>query len=412
MADRDELVALLVGGGRAGTAGDREALDAAVDRLLIAWSATGSAMVAGAVDRVFTTVLGSMWEGGWQPAEVVRAVRRPLTTRHVDLATTAVAAEPAAGRDDQPPAWRAQIDELGVSRWWGSADWFSAWRQRARLDMAESLVTTLETLGVMLGLPRTERLLPPPSAWRIGMWIPEGVDDPVLTKVRSLLAKAESTDFEAEAESCTAKAQELMRRHAIDEALAAPGAAGDSAGTGARPLPQARRIPVDDPYASAKSSLLASVAAANDVRCVWDSRMAAMTAIGFATDLEAVEALFTSLLVQATRQMVAERTGDRTRAFRHSFILAFASRIGERLAEAAEATRVAVEAERSVSLLPVLAGRRELVDEAVTEMFPRLGRHRQRSATSAEGWRAGRAAGDGADLGPAPARLGRGRSRG
>ena len=38
-------------------------------------------------------------------------------------------------------------------------------------------------------------------------------------KVRALLAKAESTTFEAEAEALFAKAHQLMVRNAIDEAV-------------------------------------------------------------------------------------------------------------------------------------------------------------------------------------------------
>ena len=50
--------------------------------------------------------------------------------------------------------------------------------------------------------------------------------DAVLARIRQLLAKAESTTFEAEALAFTAKAQELMTRHAIDAALVHDTAAG------------------------------------------------------------------------------------------------------------------------------------------------------------------------------------------
>ncbi|RST20878.1 bifunctional 3'-5' exonuclease/DNA polymerase [Streptomyces sp. WAC04770] len=43
----------------------------------------------------------------------------------------------------------------------------------------------------------------------------------MLTRIRALLAKAEATGFPEEAEALTAKAQELMARHSIDEALLA-----------------------------------------------------------------------------------------------------------------------------------------------------------------------------------------------
>ena len=85
----------------------------------------------------------------------------------------------------------------------------------------------------------------------------------VLDKIRSLLAKAESTEFEPEAEAFTAKAQELMARYRIDRAVLAAGTAGD------RKEPAARRVAVHDPYASAKATLLSQVADANGCRAVW-----------------------------------------------------------------------------------------------------------------------------------------------
>src|SRR3954452_22734726 len=117
-----------------------------------------------------------------------------------------------------------------------------------------------------------------------------------LRKVRALLAKAEATDFEAEAETFMAKAQEIITRHRIDRALLAD-AAPD------RAAPQDRWIDVVNPYASAKVRLLASVANANDCRTVWVGQRSSAQVFGFADDLEAVEALYTSLLVQVTAAM-------------------------------------------------------------------------------------------------------------
>ena len=72
--------------------------------------------------------------------------------------------------------------------------------------------------------------------------------DGILDKVRALLAKAESTQFEAEAEAFTAKAQELMTRHRIDRAvLNASDDLGDA--------PAGRRLGIDDPYADVRQSM-------------------------------------------------------------------------------------------------------------------------------------------------------------
>ena len=117
-----------------------------------------------------------------------------------------------------------------------------------------------------------------------------------------------------------------------------------------------------------------------------------------------VDVLFTSLLSQATSAMVAagrivSQTGvSKTRSFRQSFLIAYAHRIGERLAEAAASTTKQAEAEIGVSLLPVLVQRSADVDEAVTAAFPKLTARRTRVG-SAAGWNAGREAADHASLG-------------
>jgi len=74
----------------------------------------------------------------------------------------------------------------------------------------------------------------------------------VLQKVRGLLAKAESTEFEAEAAALTAKAQELMTRHAIDRAALHVGQAVGR--------PSIIRVAIEAPYVDPKSLLLQLVA--------------------------------------------------------------------------------------------------------------------------------------------------------
>ncbi|KDN84803.1 hypothetical protein KCH_33300 [Kitasatospora cheerisanensis KCTC 2395] len=126
-----------------------------------------------------------------------------------------------------------------------------------------------------------------------------------------------------------------MARHSIDEALLSAG--GPSADE-----PAALRIGVDNPYEGPKTMLLDAVAAANRCRVVWAKEFGFCTLIGFDADLDAVELLYTSLLVQATSAM--QRAGSRkhkdgaarTKAFRQSFLVAYAARIRERLAEATE----------------------------------------------------------------------------
>jgi hypothetical protein len=225
------------------------------------------------------------------------------------------------------------------------------------------------------------------------------IDERVLRRIRALLAKAESSTFPAEAETFTAGAQAMMARHSIDHALLA--ALDDSAPQ----TPGSRRIGIDNPYQSPKAMLLTAVARANRCRAVWNRELGFSTAIGFSADLDAVELLFTSLLVQATTAMMqagsrTDRYGrSRTRSFRHSFLTAYAARIGHRLAQAtgAQTTKAATEP-AGRNLLPVLAARNAAVDKALSAMFPKLTHRVVGSVTHSEGWYAGLSAADRAAL--------------
>jgi hypothetical protein len=212
------------------------------------------------------------------------------------------------------------------------------------------------------------------------------------------LAKAESTTFAGEAEALSTKAQELMARYAIDAAMVVAGDVGRASDG-----PTGLRVPVDDPYAGAKSILLSAVASANGCQAVWSKGLGFSTVVGFESDLEFVDILYTSLLVQATSAMVAagsqvDRRGrSRTRSFRQSFLLAYATRIGHRLRAAEAAGRAAAEEEYGEAMLPVLADRSDSVAAACDEAFPGA-MSRSVSISNAAGWAAGSAAADLASL--------------
>jgi hypothetical protein len=259
----------------------------------------------------------------------------------------------------------------------------------------------VETLSLVGRLPSVPKLGPAPgdagvragaAAERSGRG---GVDARILHRVRSLLAKAESTTFPDEAEALTAKAQELMARHAIDTAVL------DAERPGDRPQVGGRRVAVDDPYAGSKAMLLEAISAANRCRSVWSKGFGYATVFGAEGDLDAVELLYTSLLVQAARAMLAEgdgprRASGRTRSFRQSFLVAFATRIGIRLREAVDAATEAY-ADQHDTLLPVLADRRDAAEAACDETFPRV-RATSVSANDWWGWQAGNDAAEAAQL--------------
>lgn len=384
-----------------GDGGDRDG-DDPVDR----------ALAAALVDAV-----AAAWQRGWQPADLHRAVERRLGRGPARVAVRAVAHEAGRHRDvDVPVRWRLQLDAIGAAgadgadaageRW--AVPWPPALGPDGRPGAArvQAVDAAVAALGLLRALPRLPRLGPLPGearpshggavrgARRRAADAP-GADPRVLRKVTSLLAKAESTNFPDEAEALTAKAQQLMTRHAIDRAHL-------DAGRDEAPRVGGRRIGVDDPYAGARYLLLAAVAEANRCRAVWTRQWWFATVFGDEGDLDTVEMLFTSLLVQATRAMVAEprppgrSTAGGTRSFRQSFLVAFAGRVGERLAQAAEQV-VADESTRSTALVPVFAARREAADAAVAAAFPDL-RTTRMTARNAAGWQAGTRAADRAQL--------------
>ncbi|MFF4126297.1 DUF2786 domain-containing protein [Microbispora rosea] len=358
------------------------------------------------VDRTLLDALNRhvtlAWQGGWQPADVVRLAGRRLEARHVRLVTDAVAAEmrayAAATVDDR---WLDQLDAVGATVWWGRDEEYL----RDDGDRTAMVACALRVIHLLATLPPLERLCPVPGTARRTPGARGGVvDERTLARVRALLAKAESTEFEAEAETFTAAAQALMARHSIDAALLASRASGP----GGAGRPEGRRLGVDAPYEGPKAMLLDVIASANHCRSVWSRHFGFATVLGFPADLAAVEVLFTSLLVQATTAMRlagSRRDGlgrSRTRSFRQSFLAAYAQRIGERLREATgEAVREAMReaaADAGRDLLPVLAAREQAVEARVEELFPTLTLVGAGAVSNRDGWISGRAAADRAVL--------------
>ncbi len=226
---------------------------------------------------------------------------------------------------------------------------------------------------------------------------PASSADRQLARIRALLAKAEHPSTPPhEAEAMSEKAAELMARYAIDRALVDAASPNGS-------VPVGRVVRVVAPYAVPKALLLSGVAAADRVRVViatdpsGEGRVC--TLVGYAADIELVELLFTSLLLQASTAMRLASAGQRrVRAFRHAFLMGYASVVSGRVREAQHRAVVEDATTRgSTSTALVLRGRSDAVDRAVTEMFPRLGRLRT-SVSDGGGLRAGHAAGAAADI--------------
>jgi hypothetical protein len=341
------------------------------------------------------------WRHGWQPADLARLVARRLGPDHQRLVVDAMAAlmrtYPSATVDRR---WDDQLRSLDAMVWWDrDEEYLRRWAERHDAGREAVITCAIEVLALVGRVPSIPVLCPlPGTTQRNASADTSAVEPRILEKVRALLAKAESTEFPEEAEALTAKAQEFMARHSIDAALLA-------AATSRRDEPGGVRVGIDAPYEAAKALLLQKVAVANRCRVVWSEDLGFATVIGFDADLHAVELLYMSLHVQATTSVV--RAGSRwtvdgrsrTRAFRKSFLIAFAVRIGDRLRGAADdATRKAADGD-SGALLPVLAARDESVRERFDLLFPGIIHHASfGSSMDSEGWASGTAAADQAVL--------------
>lgn len=387
--------------GRGGGRSVDDALDAAASLLAADPAADTELALRGA------EFVAGAWRRGWQPADVVRLVRRDLDDTHVRVLAGLIRAQVP---QDKPRGrrWTDQLADLPAG-------------DPPRTDRFSHATAVLELYRLLLTLPTLEPLDDPvrrngQSTHSVTGGHRTGTESRMLARIRALLAKAEGTEYPEEAEALSAKAQELMARHTIDEALlAADAPTGDG--------PVAWRIGVEPPYEQAKAILLDAVATANHCRAVWNEPFMFSTVVGFETDLESVEVLYTSLLVQATSAMTRAEaavrtprpgaearargaaggggTGSggttgggrrRTKTFRQSFLAAYAHRIGIRLAAAAE-TQV------TEDLLPVLATREVAVKDRVEHLFPRTTTTRLRGVSDEAGWTEGSRAADRARVG-------------
>lgn len=118
------------------------------------------------------------------------------------------------------------------------------------------------------------------------------------SKVKALLAKAESTEFPAEAEALTAKAMALIAEHNIEITDDDPGKMVDS------------YVVVPGPYRNQRVRLWHAVARVNGVFSLQNGGQRYMRGIGYGTE-EAIymtEALFHSLMIQGDRALLAHKT--------------------------------------------------------------------------------------------------------
>ena len=222
-----------------------------------------------------------------------------------------------------------------------------------------------------------------------------------LQKIRALLAKAEGTNHPAEAQAFSAKAQELMAKWAIDDAML--DASQDKPGNIIK-----HTVWLDaNEYRAPKIRLLADLAALNDCKSVMHrqtyreidgvrKRQFEFVLVGHEKDVENVETLYTSFLtqagmaylnptVQADVEAECEQGGHRIK-WRNTFMMSFASEIRRILSAAKE--RVKAEAATGYapgSMAMVFVGRAALVERKLAEFYPNLCKSARTSAGQGSG---------------------------
>ena len=224
--------------------------------------------------------------------------------------------------------------------------------------------------------------------------------DPMLAKIRKLLAKAEDqAATPEEAELYMAKAAQLISDYGIDQALLA-------AGDGDADAVADRVVFLDAPYATDKAELLCEVGGRLRCRAVLRTRRAregteiSVHLFGHASDLERADLLFTSLLLQATMGLAKARipSWEHKAAFRRSWLAGFRLAISERLAETEQRSAEAAEARYQAvgtSTALVLASRDLEVAAAVGRTYPMAVEappRKLRGTGIAEGWAEGQRA--------------------
>ncbi len=227
--------------------------------------------------------------------------------------------------------------------------------------------------------------------------------DKTLARIRKLLAKAEDPSVTTEeAEAYNTKAAELIAAYGIDRALLADSDPGTD-------TPGDKVIILDPPYALDKAQLLSGIAYELRCRTVQRTRYPggrkeiSLHLFGYASDLERIELLYTSLLIQAAHGMTTAVIpwNEHPAAYRRSWLAGFTQAVARRLRAAEQHAEQAAEQQhasggKSVAL--VLVRRSARIDQLVTAEYPRLARGQARQL-SGSGRIHGYNAGQRADLG-------------
>lgn len=214
-------------------------------------------------------------------------------------------------------------------------------------------------------------------------------EDEILHKVRSLLAKAESTTYEAESMACMEKAHHLMRTYSLDRAVVESHNMTFGRGQDITTVV----IEVSPPYVKAKVMLVGAISRGNGCRPIKVKN--SVHVYGLSYDLRYVQIMYTSLLLQAINSLVDMPTpyGENTKAYRNAFLLGYAMEINRRLEE----VNKVVESDNRAAVV-LLRDMEADIKAVMREDFPHVS-HVRYAYTSREGYGDGQREGNVADIG-------------
>lgn len=232
-------------------------------------------------------------------------------------------------------------------------------------------------------------------------------EHPKLATIRALLAKAESSDYEGEAETYRAKAFQLMAEHGVEQTMLDAHKPVDSRETVVN-----RFIEVEGKWALAKARFLQRIVVAMRGQAVRytgasdKARTEIVRVYGYPSDLDRAELLWTSLCLQLYTAVnrteipwhIQGYKGE-VRAFRNSLVMGFVSEVADRVREREQwAAKSAEQSPAGSGTALVLADRETAVEAIYRKDNPKIVRNNMRISNE-RGYEAGQREGRRANIG-------------
>jgi hypothetical protein len=220
-----------------------------------------------------------------------------------------------------------------------------------------------------------------------------------LERIRALLTKAERTDNEHEREAFMAAATAQMAKYGIEQATLE----ASDPGRRTRPIRRDVYLP-EGTWWRQRADLAWHIAEAMRCRAlIFTGKDGKVAIVGYESDVERAEMMFTSLLLQMSGELARLRTpyGEQALSYRKAWLVGYRSRVVARIRDMErQASQEAEQTAEGVGTALMLRDRSMMVAATYTEEFAdqRI-RKGKASKVSRNGYMHGQAAGDRANLG-------------